>query len=108
MLSTSATGTGGDRIAWTYRLWEETQRHASQMFDGAVAWSDQRLNLSTAGGEVQAVDGVYVSGDFFRTLGVPAFLGRTFTAADDVRGGGPDGAVAVISHGMWQGRFGEI
>jgi putative ABC transport system permease protein len=106
MLSTSATGTGGDRIAWTYRLWEETQRHASQMFDGAVAWSDQRLNLSTAGGEVQAVDGVYVSGDFFRTLGVPAFLGRTFTAADDVRGGGPDGAVAVISHGMWQGRFG--
>ena len=80
------------------------------MFDGAVAWSGgdarDRLNLSTAGGDVQAVDGAYVSGDFFTTLGVPALLGRTFTAADDVRGGGPDGPVAVISHGMWQRRFG--
>jgi predicted permease len=76
------------------------------MFDGAVAWSDERLNLSTAGSEVQAVDGVYVSGDFFSTLGVPALIGRTFTARDDVRGGGPDGPVAVISYGMWQRRFG--
>jgi predicted permease len=65
-----------------------------------------RLNLSAAGGEVQAVDGAYVSGDFFTTLGVPAVLGRTFTSADDVRGGGPDGPVAVISYRMWQRRFG--
>jgi predicted permease len=76
------------------------------MFDGAVAWSDGRLNLSTGGGEVQAVDGLYVSGDFFSTLGVPARLGRTFTGRDDGRGGGPDGPVAVISYGMWQRRFG--
>ena len=62
--------------------------------------------LSTAGGEVQAVDGAYVSGDFFTTLGVPAVLGRTFTSADDVRGGGRDGPVAVISYGLWQRRFG--
>jgi len=55
---------------------------------------------------VQPVDGAYVSGDFFTTLGVPALVGRTFTSADDVRGGGPDGAVAVISYGMWQRRFG--
>jgi hypothetical protein len=33
-------------------------------------------------------------------------LGRTFTEADDTRSGGPDGAVAVISHGFWQRRFG--
>src|SRR6185436_8824890 len=36
---------------------------------------------------------------------VPAILGRTFTSADDVRGSGPDGPVAVISYGMWQRRF---
>ena len=99
------------RTAWTYGLWEEIRQRAPQMFDGAVAWSAagterDRLNLSTAGGEVQAVDGAYVSGDFFTTLGVPALLGRTFTSADDVRGGGPDGPVAVISYGMWQRRFG--
>ena len=33
-------------------------------------------------------------------------LGRTLTPADDVRGGGRDGAVAVISYGFWQRRFG--
>jgi predicted permease len=92
--------------AWTLALWDEMRVHAAQTFDGAVAWSDERLNLSAAGGEVQAVGGLYVSGDFFTTLGVPALLGRTFTARDDVRGGGPDGPVAVISHGMWQRRFG--
>ncbi len=33
-------------------------------------------------------------------------LGRVLRPADDVRGGGPEGAVAVISHGLWQRRFG--
>jgi hypothetical protein len=37
---------------------------------------------------------------------VPALLGRTFTPADDVRGGGKDGPVAVISYALWQRRFG--
>jgi putative ABC transport system permease protein len=106
----SSEAARGSTPAWNYALWDEIRTRSAQMFDGAVAWSGgdtrDRLNLSTAGGEVQTVDGAYVSGDFFATLGVPAILGRTFTAADDVRGGGPDGPVAVISYGMWQGRFG--
>ncbi len=110
ILSTDASASRRNTDAWNYGLWEEIRRRAPQMFDGAVAWSatgtQDRLNLSTAGGEVQPVDGAYVSGDFFTTLGVPALLGRTFTSADDVRGGGPDGPVAVISYGMWQRRFG--
>ena len=47
-----------------------------------------------------------MSGDFFETLGVPAFVGRTIAPADDVVGGGPAGLVAVISHSFWQRRFG--
>ena len=105
-----STDASSPRTAWTYGLWEEIRRRAPQMFNGAVAWSatgnQDRLSLSTAGGEVQPVDGAYVSGDFFTTLGVPALVGRTFTSADDVRGGGPDGPVAVISYGMCQRRFG--
>jgi putative ABC transport system permease protein len=108
VLSTDAAR--GSAAAWNYGLWDEIRTRAAQMFDGAVAWSGgdtrDRLNLSTPGDEIQTVDGAYVSGDFFATLGVPALLGRTFTAADDMRGGGPDGPVAVISYGMWQGRFG--
>ncbi len=33
-------------------------------------------------------------------------LGRSFTAEDDRRGGGPHGPVAVISYAFWQQRFG--
>ena len=64
-----------------------------------------RFNLAS-GGETQFVDGIWASGRLFETLGVPAMLGRTFTEADDARGGGPDGPVAVISYGFWQRRFG--
>ena len=110
IMTTDASAGRRNTDAWNYGLWEEIRRRAPQMFDGAVAWSEpgtqNRLSLSTAGGEPQPVDGAYVSGDFFTTLGVPALLGRTFTSADDVRGGGPDGPVAVISYGMWQRRFG--
>ena len=110
IVSTDTSTSRRNTAAWNYGLWEEIRRRAPQMFDGAIAWSaagtEDRLNLSTSGGEVQPVDGAYVSGDFFTTLGVPALLGRTFTSADDARGGGPDGPVAVISYGMWQRRFG--
>ena len=110
IMTTDASAGRRNTDAWNYGVWEEIRRRAPQMFDGAVAWSEtgtqNRLSLSTAGGEPQPVDGAYVSGDFFTTLGVPALLGRTFTSADDVRGSGPDGPVAIISYGMWQRRFG--
>jgi predicted permease len=91
-------------LGWSYAMWDRF-RQRSQPFEGAVAWTPQRINLAK-GGESQPVDGLVVSGDFFTTLGVAAALGRTFTSADDVRGGGPDGPVAVISYGLWQRRFG--
>jgi putative ABC transport system permease protein len=99
----------GNTPAWTYAVWDQI-RQRTQMFDGALAWSQglgstTRFNLAQ-GGETEPVEGLFANGDFFTTLGVTALLGRTFTAADDVRGGGPDGPVAVISYGMWQRRFG--
>lgn len=91
-------------LGWSYAMWDAL-RQRSQPFDGALAWSTQRYNLA-AGGEAQPVDGLVTSGGFFTTLGVKAALGRTYTAADDVRGGGPDGPVVVISDGLWRRRFG--
>jgi predicted permease len=90
--------------SWTNPIWEQI-RSRRDLFDGAFAWSTSRLNLA-AGGETQYVDGIWASGGMFDTLGVPAILGRTLTDADDARGGGPDGPVAVISYGFWQRRFG--
>ena len=91
-------------LGWNYAMWDQL-RQRSQAFDGALAWSNQRFNLA-ATGEAQPVDGLVTSGNFFTVLGVKAALGRTFTAADDVRGGGPNGPVVVISDGFWRRRFG--
>jgi predicted permease len=90
--------------SWTNPIWEQI-RERQQLWEGAFAWGGTRFNLAEAG-QTEFVDGVWASGGFFETLGVPAILGRTFTARDDARGGGPDGAVAVISDGFWQRRFG--
>ena len=46
---------------------------------GALAWSDERLDLSN-GGETDPVDALMVSGRFFETLGVQPALGRLLTA----------------------------
>lgn len=54
--------------------------------------------------EVEQVWGEAVSGNYFDVLGVKAFQGRTFSPEEDRTPGAHP--VAVISHGMWQRRFG--
>ena len=93
-----------DQDNWSNPIWEQI-RDRHELFDNAFAWSETRFNLAS-GGEAEFVDGIWASGSMFETLGVNAILGRTFTAADDRRGGGPDGPVAVISYEFWQRRFG--
>jgi len=45
----------------------------------------------------------FVTGNFFSVLGVPAYAGRTFTAAEDETPG--EDPVAVITYDYWQRRF---
>ena len=78
---------GGFTSTWTYSIWHQIRKRA-EPFDGSCSWSTERFNLWQGGGETQREDGIFASGDYFSTLGVPALLGRTFTSADDVPGGG--------------------
>ena len=78
-------------------------RDQQKAFSGAIAWSAARFNL-TQGGEARYADGMYVSGDFFSVLGVPATIGRTFTKEDDTAACGSPGA--VVSYAFWQREFG--
>src|SRR3954471_20575782 len=82
--------------------WEQVQKR-NEPFSGLIAWSATRFNLST-GGEARYAEGLYVSGDYFRVLGVQPSIGRTFTADDDRRGCGPRGG--VISSAFWDREFG--
>jgi predicted permease len=93
------------RGSWTNPIWEEVQRRSEPFLDGAIAWSGDDFDLSR-GGEVDRVDGLFVSGTFFEMLGVDAAAGRLLTPADDRRGGGAAGPTAVISHRFWLRRFG--
>jgi putative ABC transport system permease protein len=82
-------------------LWEAL-RDRQDVFSGIFAYGRWALNLST-GGEAHNVNGNFVSGQFFDTLGVHAALGRTLTVADDQRG---CPAVAMLSYGFWQREYG--
>src|SRR5688572_2449577 len=84
--------------------WEYIRDH-QDILAAVGAYGNPRFNLSS-GGETHPAQGLFVNGRFFDTLGVPAHLGRTFTSADDRRGGGPDGPVAVLSYSFWQREFG--
>jgi putative ABC transport system permease protein len=86
----------------TYAQWEQI-RAQQQAFVGVLAWSAARFNLAP-GGEARHAEGLYVSGEFFRQLGVDAELGRTFTIQDDSETCG--GAGVVLSHDFWQRQFG--
>jgi predicted permease len=89
-----------------YATFEQIRRRG-EAFDGALAWSLGGKSVLTYGDATETVEHHFVSGDYFSTLGVTPFLGRGITVADDVDGGGPDGAVIVISYGLWQRRFGR-
>jgi predicted permease len=94
-----------DDGSWTNPIWEQIRERRRDLFEDAFAWCGTRINLSTHG-ETDFVEGAWASGNMFDVLGVKAALGRTFTEADDVRGGGPDGPVAVVSYGFWERRMG--
>ena len=86
----------------TNPIWEQI-RDRQQAFSSIFAWGTNTINLAP-GGEVRSARMLYVSGDFFNTLGVPPALGRVFTSADDERGCGAPGL--IISHEFWQREYG--
>jgi predicted permease len=88
--------------ALTNPQWERL-RDSQDVFSGVVAWWPNIFGMRSPG-DLRRVRGLFVSGDFFRVLGVTAIRGRTFTAADDRRGCGIPGA--VISYAFWQRQFG--
>src|SRR5262249_23274799 len=62
----------GSTAGWSYAVWDQLQRQP-QVFADSAAWSAQRFNLAD-GVETQFIRGVYVSGSFFRVLGVPPLV----------------------------------
>ncbi len=86
---------------FTNAQWEQI-RDRQQAFSGVFAFGDTRLNVAERG-EARYVEGIWVSGSFFRTLGVNPTLGRLIGDQDDHVGCAP---VAVVSHAYWRRELG--
>ena len=84
----------------------EGLRDRTQSFSGMFASQSEldRYNASVDGKSPEDIRTRLVSGAYFNVLGATAFVGRTFTAADE-RGPG-SAPYAVISYEFWQRRFG--
>lgn len=85
----------------TYAMWEQI-RQRQEGFANVFAWSRAGFNISPAG-EVHNVQGLWVSGEFFGTLGVEPVAGRLLEPQDDRPGCASSSA--VISYSFWQHEY---
>lgn len=82
-----------------YLDWKER----SHVFEDIGLSRDTTYAL-TGSGEPESISGYRFSENFFRVMGVAPQLGRTFLPEEDLPGASP---VVVLSHGIWQRRFGR-
>ena len=78
-------------------------RDRNEVFDGMIAWGGIAASLNSDD-QTDLVTGAIVTGNFFEVLGVRAERGRLISPEDDREPGAHP--VAVISHRLWQSRFG--
>ena len=102
-----------ERLVWMYNTRAERDRAPLSVPDledyrqeasslaGVAVFTNWTTNLSGIG-TPERLDGVRVSGNFFELLGTSAALGRTLQPDDQTR----ERRVAVLTHGLWQRRFG--
>lgn len=74
----------------------------SDVFDGLAAYSGNAFNL-TGQGRPERLDGVQVTPNLFSVIGVDPVLGRAFLSPEGTRG---NRGFVILSHGLWQRRFG--
>lgn len=77
-------------------------RAQSRVFERMAVHTHQSLTL-TDGKEATHLQAGVVSADLFPLLGIQPALGRTFESNDD----NPGARVVILSHALWQRRFGS-
>ena len=78
-------------------------RDRNSVFSGMFCSSEMDVSANF-GGRPERVVGEFVSGNYYRVLGVGAAIGRVLSVEDDLLQGGHP--VAVLSYEYWQSRFG--
>ncbi|HEV2914989.1 MAG TPA: ABC transporter permease [Pyrinomonadaceae bacterium] len=81
----------------------EDWKEQNQVFEQLAAMRGATFNL-THQGETERIAGARASTNLYSTLRVKPLLGRSFTEAEGKKGAAP---VVLISHGLWQRRYGS-
>ncbi|HTB20829.1 MAG TPA: ABC transporter permease [Bryobacteraceae bacterium] len=95
----------GDFSLFSWEAYRNFRAQTPEFTDlAALQAGNAPLGVRRAGSRAQADtrNGEYVSGNFFRTLGVRPWIGRMMTDADDQEGAQP---VAVMSYRIWQEKY---
>ncbi|MGH9914357.1 MAG: ABC transporter permease, partial [Pyrinomonadaceae bacterium] len=93
-----------DEVGYTGELEFLFIHEHQQSFESLALYQPIFSGVNLAGGnEVEYVEGMRVSLDFFRTVGIQPAIGRSFTPEEDVEGGEH---VAILSADLWKRRFG--
>src|SRR6058998_2598050 len=92
-------GKSGDVSPGAFMDWREY----SASFEGVSSVRDAAANL-TGTGQPERINGLRVSANFLSILRERPKVGRGFLPEEERSGGGDQ--VVVLSHGLWQGRFG--
>jgi len=98
-------GDDADFSLFSWEAYKDFRAQTPEFLDlAALQAGNAPLGVRKAGSEAQADtrNGEYVSGNFFRTLGVQPWIGRLMTDADDREGAPP---VAVMSYHVWQEKY---
>ena len=89
----------GDEInLHSYTEWK-LFRDKQNIFSDVLAYNYFDIDFHIGPANQQAVSGLYVSGDYFRSLGVPAVFGRILQPSDDQPGAPP---VCVLAYSLWR------
>jgi putative ABC transport system permease protein len=97
----------GDFTLFSWDLYQNFRLHTSGFADlTAFQAGNLTLGVRPAGTSQQTEprSGQFVSGNFFRTLGVGSWIGRVLADSDDQQNASP---VAVMSYQVWKEKYGS-
>ncbi len=98
-------GDDGNFSLFSWEAYKNFRAHTPEFINlAALQAGNAPLGVRRAGSRAQAEtrNGEYVSGNFFRTLGVQPWIGRLMTDMDDHEGAS---SVAVMSYRIWQDKY---
>jgi putative ABC transport system permease protein len=100
-------GEDGNFSLFSWEAYKDFRAHTPEFTDlAALQAGNAPLGVRRAGSQAAADtrNGEWVSGNFFRTLGVQPWIGRLMTDTDDREGAPP---VAVMSYRIWKEKYGS-